>query len=123
MSKLRLSMVMVVVLVVLAACATTQQAWNKLTPDQKARVIIGGMQDQLDNLWTSGKAVSVSKPEFQPIWKEKIVPAFDAANKGLKFSVDLAMAGKLKPEDVYGQIQPLLNSVITLLSQIGVVAK
>ena len=122
-TQLKIVALLLLLPALLVACATTQEAWNKLTPDQKARIILNGMQDELNNMWTMGKNAVAAKPDYAQFWKEKVVPAFDVANKAINTAAQLAATGQLKPEDVYGQIQPLLNSIATLLTQMGVVIK
>jgi len=104
-----------VLMMSLMACATTQEKWNKLTPDEKARIIIGDIQAQLDGAFDSAKLQIGHKPE----WKTKVVPTFDVANKVL---ADVIRIGKTKPLDpamVYGMVQNQVSNVLNLCVQLG----
>ncbi len=111
--------ILLLTLFILGGCATVQESWNKLTPDQKARVVINDLQSQLDTLFNTGKTYVTSNPQYQDKWKKQIVPAFDVANKGLRSATELAKTGQITPDQVYAQIQPLINSTINLLISIG----
>ena len=118
--QVKLFMVMVVLLS-LVACAGVQEKWNALTPDEKARVVVSDIQSQLNTLFDTGKAYVVANPKYQEKWRGQIIPAFDLANKTLASATILAKAGKITPDQVYAQVQPMLNSVIGLLVSIGAV--
>lgn len=118
--QIKLLLVMVVFLS-LVACAGVQEKWNALTPDEKARVVVNDIQAQLNTLFDTGKAYVMANPKYQDKWKKEIIPAFDLANKTLASANILAKAGKITPDQVYGQVQPVLNSVIALLVSIGAV--
>lgn len=105
---------------VFTGCATLQEKWNLLTPDQKARVIVDGIQTDLESWFDQGKAYVTANPQYLPVWKEKIVPAFDVANKALKDTIDLVRKGELKPQEVYPRVQTFVDNVVALLIQIGV---
>ncbi|MCL6542047.1 MAG: hypothetical protein K6T87_15940 [Roseiflexus sp.] len=105
----------------LIGCATVQEQWTKLTPDEKARVIINDLQMQLSSLWDTGKAYVETNPKHQDVWKQKIVPLFDIANRNLKMVIVLAQTKQITPAEVYEVIQPSLNSIILLLVNIGAI--
>lgn len=108
-------------LVFLAGCASVQESWNKLTPQEKSRVVISDVQAQLNTMFDTGKSYISTHPEQQAIWKEKIVPAIDAANTTLKGVMELSLEGTLDPSMVYQKMQPALDKVRTLLVQIGAI--
>lgn len=115
--------VLALVLLFLASCVpmgAVQDKWNKLTPGEKARVILGGIQKDLDQKFDQGKAYVTLYPQHQAKWKTRIVPAFDTANKTLAASIQLAMAEKLSPDQAYAKMQPLITQVLVLLVEIGV---
>jgi len=108
-----------IVLMSLVACATTQEKWNKLTPNEKARIVIGDIQGQLNGAFDSAKLQIGYKPE----WKTKVVPAFDVANKAL---ADVIQIGKTKPLDpamVYAMVQNQVSNVLNLCVQLGWIKK
>lgn len=110
---------LVLIAMVLSSCASManlQEAWNKLTPDGKARIIASGFQTQLDTLFDTGKAYVVANPDKQTVWKTQAVPAFDTCNKALR----VYMIGNTTPEEVYNAIPPLLESVVKSLKAMGV---
>jgi len=119
--KISLFLVMAVMMAMVVSCTGVQEKWNALTPDEKARVVVSDIQAQLNTLFDTGKAYVTANPKYQEKWKGQIVPAFDVANKALASSMILAKAGKITPDQVYAQVQPVLNSVITLLVSIGAV--
>jgi len=107
----------------LISCATIQDQWNKLTPDEKARIIINDLQTQLSNLWDVGKAYVEANPKYLDEWKNKIVPMFDTANKNIKVAITLSKLNQITPDMVYENIQPAINSIIVMLVQIGAIKK
>jgi hypothetical protein len=112
-----------ILIMFLASCATIQDQWNKLTPDEKARIIINDLQTQLSNLWDTGKAYVDANPQYLDTWKQKIVPIFDTANKNLKVAITLSKMNQITPDMVYENIQPSINSIIVMLVQIGAIKK
>jgi len=117
---------LVLLFVSLVGCAyfgTIQDKWARLTPDEKARIILSDIQGQLSNLFDVGKAYVSANPKYNGIWKEKIVPAFDTANRSIKTAIELGKGKGLSPSFIYDTVQPNVNSVITLLEQIGAIRK
>ncbi|MCL6577992.1 MAG: hypothetical protein K6T73_01215 [Candidatus Bathyarchaeota archaeon] len=105
------------------SCAGVQQQWNRLTPDEKARVILNDMQEQLNTLFNQGKLYVQANPKHQQIWKEKIIPAFETSNRALGTAMELARNKQISPQETYNRFQPLINSVVNLLVEIGAVKK
>jgi hypothetical protein len=111
------------VLVLLAGCATMtnlQTSWNKLTPNDKARVVVGGFQDQLNNLFDLGRVYVLAHPEKAEQWKTKVIPAFDTANKSLRTYIIMVGMGTATPEMVFKEIPAMIVSVVDLLTVMGV---
>jgi hypothetical protein len=104
----------------LSSCATIQESWDNLTPDEKARVIVNDLQQQLNQAFDTSKAYVALHPEYQAKWQGEIVPAFDVANEAMENVILLAQGGDITPDEVYEQIQPLLNKILALLASIGV---
>lgn len=74
----------------LAGCATLQQGWNKATEDEKARLVLFGLQKSVKASLQAGIAYINLHPEKKVEWKAKIIPMFDAVNKIL---LDLEIRG------------------------------
>ena len=127
MKVLRNISVLFVLVVFMAGCASfgaymadLQSKWNKLTPNEKALIVVGGFQDQLSTLFATGKSYVAANPAKTEEWKTSVVPAFDTANRALKNYIILIGQGKCTPELVFKEIPPLVQSVITLLQAMGV---
>lgn len=122
--RTRLAVVLIMVMFLLSACSLFQQqtlkeSWNKLTPDEQARIIVGGLQTTLDTKFDEGVALVKANPQLQPVWKDKVLPAFDKANKTLKDIAELAQAGKITPEGVYTKFKGDFDALILYALQMG----
>jgi len=122
MRKLRMIFVLVILLGNIA-CAGLQAKWNALTPDEKARIVVNDLQDQLANAFDTGKAYVSANPQFQAEWRDKIVPAFDVANKALASVIAIGKTKSITPEFVYKEVQGLVTNVLNLLVKIGAIKK
>jgi len=109
------------ILLAMVACATTQAKWNALTPDEKARIVIGDIQGQLDNAFNTGKTYITANPKYQDKWQKEIIPAMDVANKALAGVITLSRTKPLTPDVVYATVQAQVNNVLALLIQIGAI--
>ncbi len=109
------------ILVFAVGCAGVAEKWETLTPGEQSRVVLDGMQAQLDNLFDTGKAYVVLHPEYSDTWKTKIAPAFSAANKSIAAAIKLCQTENMTPSQVYETVQPLITVVVDLLKAIGVV--
>lgn len=109
------------VLFFLVSCAGVTEKWETLTPAEQSRVILDGMQSQLDNLFDTGKAYVSVHPDQADQWKTKIVPAFSAANKSIAAAIKLCQTENITPSQVYETVQPLITEVVNLLVKIGVI--
>lgn len=98
---------------------TFQEQWNNLTPDQKARVTLNGIQAQLNQQFDQTKLYIGSNPQYSAVWKFEIVPMFDKANKAVKAMIQTAMIGTLTPDQVYLKIQPMINELALKLISMG----
>jgi hypothetical protein len=90
-----------------------------LTPDQKARIIVSDLQDQLSNSFDSAKAYVDVHPQYKDIWKTKVLPPFDIANTALKGAMKLAQQQQITPEQIYINLVPLLSKVISAAAEMG----
>ena len=106
---------------VLIACAGLQDKWNALTPDEKARIIIGDIQGQLDNAFTQGKAYVTTKPQYAEKWKKEIVPSFSVANQSLASVIAIGKTKPITPEFVYARVMIEVTNVLNLLISIGMI--
>lgn len=116
--KVVVGLLVMVLMVGLMSCATSTV---QLTKDQEARIILNSIQDNLGVLFDTGKAFVATNPKYQEIWKMKINPSFDVANKTVASALDLAKKGQYTPAEVKAMVVPLVNSVIALLAQIGAI--
>ena len=76
--------IFIVLVFLLAGCATTgppvQEQWDKLTPDQQARLIIEATQDELESLWDSAILYKRLKGgSFDQTFESTVRPAFKLA--------------------------------------------
>lgn len=105
----------------LLSCASIQERWNSLSPDEKARIIVSDLQSQLETLFDKGKSYVQNNPQYLPVWKEKIVPTFDLANDTLKRVIFIIRTKGMGPSDIYQTVQPYLDKIIAYLIEIGAI--
>jgi hypothetical protein len=108
------------VLALVVACAGLQEKWNKLTPNEQARVIVGGFQKTMSSLFDTGKAYVAANPSKQVIWKTKAVPAFDAANQAIFLGIQMCIEGKGIPSKMYDSIGPAMKAIDDILLLMGI---
>jgi len=109
-------------IVFLSGCAffqTVQEKWDKMTPDEQARVVLAGLQKQLGTKFDEAKILVDANPSYKPVWKSKVVPAFDKANKTLAKIQGLAMQGSITPDQVYLEFKADLDKLILYLLELG----
>jgi hypothetical protein len=104
----------------LFACGSVQEQWGKLSSDEQGRIIAGSLQDNLETAWTAGTAYVAQNPQYQEQWTQKIVPAFDVANKSLATYMTLMQDGKITPAELFSKMSPLIKSVTDMLKAIDV---
>lgn len=121
MKRVRISVIMFLALIVLAACAGIQAKWDALTPDEQARIILNGLQSQVDNALAESTAYVAKKPELQTKWKTQVIPAFDVANKAIASAITLGKTKPLTPAIVYAQAQAQVSNLLNLLIQMGAI--
>lgn len=114
------SFIIVVLLIFMVGCAGLMEKWKALTPDQKARVTIDFLQDQLDGHLEMSIAYVRAHPELEERWKAEGVPAFDLANKAIKDVIDLGQEEELTPEIVKAKVVPLINRIISFMVKVGI---
>ena len=111
--------IIVLLAFVMTGCATFQEKWNGLSDQERARVIVGGVQKQLTDLFAAGKAYVAANPDKQDDWKNKVVPAFDTANKAVATYIVMIGQGQATSEGAVKTLFPLLKSVIALMGAMG----
>lgn len=118
--KVSAALVMLCCILSMAGCPTLQSQWNNLTPDEQGRIVIGGMQAQLDTLFDTGKSFVVQNPQYQDKWQSEIVPSFNVANNAIRTYATLMAQGKTDVATVIKEVTPLMDAVKKLLQGIGV---
>lgn len=113
---LRKKILLIFMLVFLVGCAGLQDRWDKLTPDEQARIVLNGLQDQVDLWLSAGIAYVDANPTYRPEWKAKVVPLFDLANQAVKD----ALIYKKSPSDIYATVSPTVNKAVVALKAWGV---
>lgn len=120
MQRTKFSTTILLALVLLAGCgATIQQQWAGLTPDERGRIVLSGVQDQLRIMWNSGQAYVKANPQYAEEWTKKIVPAFSTANQAVIMYIGMVSGGTMTAEAVLIKIEPLVKAISDLLKGIG----
>ena len=101
----------------------TAQQWSTLTPDQQSRILVDQFQTQLGNYFDQGKAYVGTDPAKLVIWKTKVIPAFDVANKALAGFDLLVGQGKATPDAIQAKLPGLVQAVLSELTALGVTIK
>ncbi len=119
--RITLFLMMASIILIVSGCASTKASWDKLTPDEQARVVVSGMQKQLDTLFEVGLDYVVVHPQYKDKWWKEILPAFDKANKMLRTIEEAARLGTMTPERALSQAGPLIQAVNNMLVSIGAI--
>lgn len=119
----KMAVMMTLLSISLIACGGIQKQWDAKTPTEKAQIIISGLQDEVGALFNAGLEYVNNNPQHREVWKKKIVPAFDVANKAINSAIQIAMTKGITPAQVYQMVQPALDSVKELMISIGVIKK
>jgi hypothetical protein len=117
--QIRVGLLAVVLLACLVSCAGLQAKWNALTPNEQARIILNGLQDQLTIAFDQAKLQIGTKPE----WKTKVVPAFDIANKSLAKMYELGNSPILTPQMVLSKVQAQVDEALQTALKYGWIKK
>ncbi len=118
MRRFKLSAIMIMVLVVLVACATLQQQWDKATPQEKSRLAISQFQLSLKSALDGGGVFVDANPKYRQVWKDKglatakvvnglldqFIKDLDAGKEVTFTTITIAVAGKM------GEIIALVGS-------------
>jgi hypothetical protein len=107
----------------LSSCASLQNQWNSKTPDEKARIIIGGMQADLKSKLEIGRSYVEKNPQYIELWNTKILPTFKLANETLNMLIQLGKNQPLTEMKIYESMSPYLNQIVNYLVQIGALKK
>lgn len=114
-------MMMFAVIIIVSGCAGTKASWEKLTPDDQSRVVVSGMQKQLNTLFDKGLDFVILNPQYEDRWTKDVLPAFDKANKALRVLEETAIIGNMTPEKALERAVPLIQAVNNLLISIGAI--
>ena len=90
MKRKALPILIAIMLFASLSCATLQQKWGQATEDEKARLVLFGLQKSVKTTLETGIAYVVLHPDKKSEWQAKVIPMFDAANKIL---LDLEIKG------------------------------
>lgn len=119
MKRAKVILLAVVLLLALVSCAGIQEKWNKLTPNEQARIILNGLQDQLTIAFDQCKVQIGNKLE----WKTKVVPAFDIANKSIAKVYELGNSPILTPQMVLEKVQAQVDEALQTALKYGWIKK
>ena len=102
---------------------TLQEEYHKLTPDERARLVLDQIQTDLECTFDDAKAFvhSLNNMDKLLTWRDKILPAFNVANKELKRVQTLMKEDPSlwTPDKVRLEVQGFINDVLNLLTEIG----
>ncbi len=93
MKRKALPILIAVVLLACMSCVTLQQRWGTATEDERARLVLFGLQKSLKTSLQVGIDYVALHPEKKADWQKKIIPMFDATNKIL---LDLETRGQTR---------------------------
>ena len=78
----------------LTGCASLQEKWDRATEDEKARIIISQFQGTLKSSFILAEAFVKANPQYNEVWKTKVLPMFDFTNKILGDFIQRGKAGE-----------------------------
>ena len=90
MKRKLIPILLIVILWSMVGCATLKDQWGKATEDERARLVLFGLQKSLKTTLQTGIDYVAIHPEKKADWQKKIIPMFDATNKIL---LDLEVKG------------------------------
>ena len=110
----------------IAGCAS----WGQLTKEQKTRVVLSFMQDELINLRSGAVTWALNLPEtteaeidkkreILTAIHEKVLPACKMANEMIMDLAEEAQEGTIDVESAKRLINPWINKVVVLLAALG----
>lgn len=76
---------LIILCFLLAGCATLQQKWSQATEDEKARLVLFGLQKSVKASLQTGISYITFHPEKKVELQIKVIPMFDAVNKILLY--------------------------------------
>lgn len=119
---LLITMMLCLALILTSCGATIQEQLSKLTPDERARVYLDGIQSQVGTMFETARDYVRKHPQHATVWAKEIVPAFSAANKSIALYIGMASGGVLTAEAALVKIEPIMDDLNKLLQRIGYVA-
>ena len=78
----------------LTGCASLQQKWDEATEDEKTRIMISQFQGTLKSSFILAEAFVKVNPQYNEVWKTKVLPMFDFVNKILNDFIQRGKAGE-----------------------------
>ncbi len=121
MRKRSLFLVLVLLWVMLAGCASLQAKYDKATDDEKARIWVSQGQKSLSTLFISGQLAAEKDAKFKVEWKAKVLPSIDAANKVIGNIIAKGKAGeKFTPLQVTVLIMGRIKEIADALNAWGI---
>ncbi len=105
----------------MSGCATTGSN-TKLTEDQRARVILSGIEDSNGILFDAGKVFITAQPRYALEWKGAAVPAFDQVNLVLADLEAQGAAGQqITMQMIVGNLQLRVADIVSIYTRWGTV--
>jgi hypothetical protein len=93
--------------------------FQQRTPDERARILLDGLTDELTYLFDGAEAYVANNPDWQQQYQAVVLPAFDLALSAVEDATELAKKGEITPEMARAKVMPYVSKVIWLLYEIG----
>jgi hypothetical protein len=123
MRKKSLFLVLVLMWVMMAACATLQEKWNKATPQEKSRITISQFQMSVKEMLDAGGLFVDQNPTYRPQWKEKVLPIFKTVNGILdQFILDLDQGKAISFTTIISAVSGKIGEITAIINVWGVKA-
>jgi len=94
MKAFRKSWLILFLVLLLTGCASLQEKWDKATEDEKARIMISQFQGTLKSSFILAEAFVKANPQYNEVWKTKVLPMFDFVNRILNDFIQRGKAGE-----------------------------
>jgi hypothetical protein len=121
MRKRSLFLVMVLVWVMVAACATFQAKWDAATPIEKSRITISQFQGTLQAALNAGGLYVDKNPQYRQVWKDKGLTTATYINKLLdQFIIDLDAGKPISFTTITSAVATKMAELVALIQSWGV---
>jgi hypothetical protein len=112
------------VMVMLTACATFQEAWDKATPSEKAQFTIGKYQKTMIATLEAGNAFVTQNPKYKEDYQKKVIPLVKIVQSILNDFVTKGAKGEpFTFTDVEAAVSAKSKEILDLLLNWGVKPK